>query len=154
MAARNKEKRQTKLQKRGIYQPVGRDQHVNSQPPRNITRQQPSRQLTQNTNTSKHCYNCGKLGHLAKDCQTRSAESKASNTGRTNTSGRNPVNRLVITTNVTNDDSINPVKYLYSDSEDVRMVKITGKGSRSQYAEVCIQGVPAEGLIDSGTESQ
>ena len=93
MAARNEEKRQTELQKRRMYQPVGRDQHVNSQLSRNRNRQPPSRQLIQNTlNISKQCYNCGKLRHLAKDCRTRSAESKASNTGRTNTSGRNPVN--------------------------------------------------------------
>ena len=50
---------------------------------------------------------------------------------------------------------LTPVEYLYSDSEeeqDVRMVKITDKGSHSQYAEVFIQGVPAEGLIDSGAK--
>ena len=33
------------------------------------------------------------------------------------------------------------------------MVKITDKGSHSQYAEVFIQGVPTEGLIDSGAET-
>ena len=66
------------------------------------------------------------------------------------------MNRQVNTSNATNeDDSVNPIEYLYSDSEeeqDVRMVTITDKGSHSQYAEVFIQGVPAEGLIDSGAE--
>ena len=82
MAARNEEKRQAELQKRRMYRPeaIGRDQHVNSQPPRSINRQQPSKQLTLNTGMGKQCYNCGKLGHLARK---RSTESKASNTGRT-----------------------------------------------------------------------
>ena len=120
MAARNEEKRWTELQKRRMYQPVGREQNANSQPSwrlRNINGQQLSRQLTQNTTVSNQCYNCGKLGHLTKDCRTRSIESKASNTGRT--SGRNPVNRQVITSNATNeDDSVNPVEYLCLDSEE------------------------------------
>ena len=106
MAARNEEKRQAELQKRRMYRPeaIGRDQQVNSQPPRSINRQQPSKQLTLNTSMGKQCYNCGKLGHLAKDCRKRSMESKASNTGRTSTPGRNPVNRHVSTSNATNED--------------------------------------------------
>ena len=44
------------------------------------------------------------------------------------------------------------MEYLCSDSEEEQDVKITDEGSYSQYAEVFIQGVPAEGLIDSGAE--
>ena len=157
MAARNEEKRQTELQKKRMYQPVRRDQNFGAQHLgrlRSTTGQQPSRQSAQNTNVGKHCYSCGKLGHLAKDCRARSTESRVPSTSRT--SGKNPVNRHVSTSNSTNgDDSANPVEYLYSDSEeeqDVRMIQIADKGSHSQYAEVFIQGIPAEGLIDSGAE--
>ena len=34
----------------------------------------------------------------------------------------------------------------------MRMIQVTDKGSNSHQAEVFIQGVPAEGLIDSGVE--
>ena len=79
MAARNEEKRQTELRKRRMYQPVRRDQNFDAQPLgrlRSTAGQQPSRQSAQNANVGKHCYSCGKLGHLAKDCRARSTESR------------------------------------------------------------------------------
>lgn len=45
--------------------------------------------------------------------------------------------------------------YSSSDSEDsgeVLMVQVEDKGSKPQRAHVNVQGVPAEGLIDSGVD--
>ena len=35
---------------------------------------------------------------------------------------------------------------------DVREIRITDRGSRPQYADVQVQGVPARGVIDSGSD--
>ena len=50
-----------------------------------------------------------------------------------------------------------PLDYLYSSSDDeeardVRQIRVSDKGSRSQCARVQIQGVPAFGIIDSGAD--
>ena len=79
MAARNEEKWQAKLQKRRMYQFARRDQDRNlpfSLRQWDTTKQQSGRQSTQNANGGKHYYNCGKLGHLTKDCRMRGSESK------------------------------------------------------------------------------
>ena len=64
------------------------------------------------------------------------------------TAGRNTVNRHISASAATDD-------YLYLDSEQegengARMV--CDQGSQIQCAQVFMQGVPAEGLIDSGAE--
>ena len=50
-------------------------------------------------------------------------------------------------------DSDNPLHYLVSSSdEEVRLVHISDEGSRSKYAPVQIQGVPAQGSVDRGAD--
>ena len=48
------------------------------------------------------------------------------------------------------------LSYLVSfDSEDdtaVRQVQVTDQGSKQQYAEVQLEGVPARGIIDTGSD--
>ena len=42
-----------------------------------------------------------------------------------------------------------------SESDDgdlVRLIRIIDKGSRPQYAQVAVQGVPATGVVDSGAD--
>jgi len=84
----------------------------------------------------------------------RGSESKVQD--NTKTPGKNPVNRFVSAYNTASrNDPIDPVENLYSDSDEeqeVRMVQVTDKGSHSQCAEVFIQGVPAEELVDSGAD--
>ena len=94
------------------------------------------------------------MEHLAKDCQIRGSENKVQD--NTKTPGKNPVNRFVSAYNAASrNDPIDPVEYLYSYSEEeqeVRMAQATDKGSHSQCAEDFIQGIPAEGLVDSGAD--
>ena len=49
-----------------------------------------------------------------------------------------------------------PLPFLYSlesdDGEDLRRVRVNDKGSCPQLAGVEIQGVPAQGIIDSGAD--
>lgn len=35
---------------------------------------------------------------------------------------------------------------------DVRVIRVTDRGSKPQYADVQVQGVPARGVIDSGSD--
>ena len=71
MAARNDEQRQFELKKRRLYQLPVRDQERSSQPlwrQWSGATQQTNHQASQNISSNKQCYNCEKLGHLAKDC--------------------------------------------------------------------------------------
>ena len=48
-----------------------------------------------------------------------------------------------------------PLQYLHSDSDsasDVSSVRVEDKGNQPQKASVSVQGVPVEGVIDSGAD--
>ena len=50
-----------------------------------------------------------------------------------------------------------PIDLLYSsesesDCDEVREVCVLDEGSRSQFAHVLVQGVPAEGIVDTGAD--
>ena len=53
------------------------------------------------------------------------------------------------------EESLDPLKYLYSDTDEedhVSMVRVNDRGSRPQYVDVQLQGVPATGVIDTGAD--
>ena len=53
------------------------------------------------------------------------------------------------------DQPLNPCDLLLSDSEsenDVRLVRVTDSGSRTQLARVDVQGVPADGVVDTAAD--
>ena len=53
----------------------------------------------------------------------------------------------------TDEDSLDPLSLLYSDFEGtVDTVRVSDKGSRPQYVNVEIQGVPTSGVIDTGAD--
>ena len=121
------------------------------------------------------CYLCNSPDHLAKQCKLRKQESKSrvpasdshsrapastEQPGRTapvNNSQSKPGTKSVRSEEsepvleVTSDD---PRQYLYSSDEDggVGRVRVEDRGSKPRLAPVQVQGVPAQGFIDTGAD--
>ena len=90
--------------------------------------------------SSLRCLYYKKLGHFAHDYRQK----KADNEGRKGP----PAARQVQT------EPVDPTTLLQSSESDdgdlVRIIRVNDKGSRPQYAQVAVQGVPATGIVDSG----
>ena len=114
------------------------------------------------------CYNCGKPGHIAKNCCTKKSEGKG---GGINNSTKQPNTQQVQTENIPGEDvevlqrtdvsqpeHVNPsgslLSCLYSlDGDDsVLLIRVEDQGSQSQWAKVSIQGISTDGIIDSGAD--
>ena len=91
----------------------------------------------------RRCYNCNSPSHLAHDCKQKRRE--------TEWKIRSQDDRTKV--NMTTSEQ-NPEAYLYpdSDSDDVRTVTIEDKGSKPRRALVNIEGVPVQGIIDTGAD--
>ena len=109
------------------------------------------------------CYNCGKTGHLSRNCRAPRSESSGHNQG--SATGRKPTNtKSVLSAKQTPDrphsqqqweDPLGFLASSSSDSEDdssVHVVRVEDKGSHPKCARVNIQGVPAYGIVDSGAD--
>ena len=120
----------------------------------------------------RRCYICNKLGHVAKFCKASNKEKEASGSliksddkaklPNSQYTGSKGTNKQVSTKplSVTQSEpssirvSVDPVSLLYSsDSESsVDMVRVCDQGSRPQYVNIEIQGVPTSGVIDTGAD--
>ena len=143
VASRNEEKRLAELRKRKLYQ----------QPPKDAPRPRVKKPGDlRETKTTDHlqsqegrkCYVCHKTGHMMRECprrKTKQASSKQITTGSR--------------TDVKTDQS-DILQLLYSSDDEgggkVDVVRVPDKGSRPKCARVDIQGVPAYGVIDSGSD--
>ena len=175
VAAKNEERRQTDLSRRHQYRkdenaipPLGSNMYKNAQG------RSPADQRSRSTPTDppikKRCYVCNSTGHLMKDCRVRPTESSGSN--NTN-SQRRPTNIRqgsgrrgqgtgvsVVSTDpetVTSTDSQheNLLGILFSDSDsdtEVKVIRVSDEGSKSQCAHVEVQGVPAYGVVDTAAD--
>ena len=104
---------------------------------------------------TRSCYNCGKTGHLARDCRIPKTESQGyghSVTRRQSASAK----QVSTTATDTEKNSEDPFSYLLSDSDgeesEVKLIQLQDKGSQPQCAQVIIGGVSAWGIVDSGAD--
>ena len=96
---------------------------------------------------TRKCHYCKKIGHVICDCKKKKSDDAHRN--------QQPLAKQV-TSKVTNQPrkSPDPYDFLFSsDSEGEEVMKqitVVDKGSKAQHAHISVQGVPANGVIDTG----
>ena len=151
LAAKNEERRLAQLKKRQRYKDTSGMQQTATQASqlKFNPRRQPLADERKSTSSSSgqtqiKCYTCGSTKHLQRDCTMSSTESKGGNQKPSQT-------RQVIVSSC--DD---PRTYLHSESDpdsddDVRRVTVEDMGSHPKYAEVLVEGVSLQGVVDTGS---
>ena len=158
-ATKNEEKRLAELRKRQQYSrsasrtekpKTSGDTQKNNWSDRSIpASKQASTTLTEKPYISRKCYYCKKIGHLIHDCKNKKSDVARKNQQPSTTQ---------VTTSVSNHvkEMPDPYDLLFSsdsDSEEaVKQIMVTNEGSRAQHARVSIQGVVANGVIDTGAD--
>jgi len=152
MSAKNEEKRLVQLKKRQQY--LGQRSRTQSTPRISLRDEKGAIPLKSSSDSALskppvRCYTCNKLGHYSKDCPARKTESG----GKQKTTTKQGTTAALVTSE---EQMImeDPCSYLHSDSEDnqVKLVQVPDQGSRNHRARVLVQGVPAQGLIDTGAD--
>ena len=152
VAAKNEEKRLADLRRRQQYskssaqsrQTQSERAMANPDPPK----RPPFGNRSGGGAEAKKCFLCKKPGHLMRDCKMKKSDSAAP--------GRPVATRQVTISGPSEKETEQPSPYdlLYSsdseEGEDVRLIRVTDEGSQSQLARVIVQGVPADGVIDTG----
>ncbi|XP_065915676.1 myosin-13-like [Dysidea avara] len=171
LAAKNEEKRLAELSRRYQYQ-RGDNTYLSSQQKKGIQNERAShRQIydkkqTQQAGTQKSkgvqqthdyspkCYNCGKVGHLAKNCKAPKSESSGQSGRKNSDSNKNShlwqvgaheptttTSQVEVTDLLESDSS--------SDSDSVNAIHV---GTGPRCVKVTIQGVPMYGVVDTGAD--
>ena len=153
LAARNEEKRLAEFRKWQQYHQVGkdtsksRDSDKRGEPKDKKMRADSLALVPQD---ARKCFVCHWAGHLACDCTKRTQ-----NRGRRN---EQPSSKQIATGQSSNADTDQKrtLQLLFpADDESgskVDVVRVPDRGSRPRSARVDIQGVPAYGVVDSGSD--
>ena len=137
-------KRIAGLQRRQQYQRGGGGNRENSKHHEVIVRQAAEQSAIQQA--AEECYKCGNTEHTHWKCKAPKKESAVQPGERSGT-------KIVTSATSKGSSPLDPLQYLHSDSDsasDVSSVRVEDKGSQPQKASVSVQGVPVEGVIDSG----
>ena len=155
LAAKNEERRLTELARR--------QHHRNSGPP-NGTSTPAARQIPPpekekakpkppdyKPGASPECFNCGRRGHLKRDCPHPSP-ARAESRGKSVSQPKPSTHSVTIAKNDTIDWD-NPLNFLYSDSDDQTcLIQVEDQSSSVKHASVAVHGVHCEGVIDTGSD--
>ena len=160
LAAKNEERRLAEIKKRQQYQRGTQSNFGDKNVHRKtvgFTEVKPpvgSQYRGSNKYAEKTCFLCGQVGHLAYQCRKAKSESQGKQSTRQSVSTRQVTTDHKLASDVASGRRENPLDYLLGDSEDesIRRVELKDKGSVPKYAPVLIQGVPTNGLVDSGAD--
>lgn len=101
----------------------------------------------------RHCFKCRQVGHIARDCLALRAESAGPSITRGTVANAKQIQAL-------EEDKPQKLKELTaldllysSDSEgEIHQIRVEYHSSNPEHAHVEVQGVPTEGVIDSGAD--
>lgn len=155
LAAKNKERRLTELARRQHHRNSGLPKDTLTPaawqiPPPAKEKAKP-KPPDSKPGVSPECFNCGRRGHLKRDCPHPSL-ARTESRGKS-TSQPKPSTRYV---SIAKEDTINgdnPLDFLYSDLDDQTcLIQVEDRGSSVKHASVAVQGVHCKGVIDTGSD--
>lgn len=153
-AAKNEEKRIADLRKRQQY--AKGTQHGVTKPKQTSERMPSSGSGTVHDVDTRKCFYCKKVGHFIYECPNR--KSKGTGKNRFSSLKKSPVTKQVKSEPEPQDSLMKelPTDLLYSSSSEEeamqRQVRVTDEGSCPPFAHVVVNGVPADGIVDTGAD--